>query len=115
MAKFVPGVDERVKSDEPLLDVAVDANALLKPGKHVFQLVVTDDSGNESDVASVTIIVQDTERPTAVVDLIDERGERRPEPEQTVPFGKGFRLSGERSVDTGGGTVRVWTWTLLRG
>jgi len=114
MAKFVPGVDDTVKSDEPLLDVAVSTDAILKPGKHVFQLVVVDDSGNNSDTASVTIIVQDTERPTAVVDFIDEAGNRNPAPEVVVPFGKGFRLSGERSSDIGG-AVKVWNWTLLRG
>jgi len=36
MAKFVPGTDDTVKSDEPLLDVAVSRDAILKPGKHVF-------------------------------------------------------------------------------
>ena len=65
MAKFVPGTDDRVKSDEPLLDVLASAATPLKPGKHVFQLVVTDDSGNDSDTASVTVIVQDLDRPTA--------------------------------------------------
>ena len=70
MAKFVPGTDTTVKSDEPLLDVAASAATPLKPGKHVFQLVVVDDSGNDSETASVTVIVQDLDRPTAVVDLI---------------------------------------------
>lgn len=114
MAKFVPGTDASVKSDEPLLDVAVSPNAPLKPGKHVFQLVVVDDAGNESETANVTIIVQDTERPTAVIDLINERGERIATPEVNVPFGRAFRLTGDRSSDIGG-EVKVWTWTLLRG
>jgi len=114
MAKFIPGTDDTVKSDEPLLDVAVSRDAILKPGKHVFQLVVVDDAGNNSDTASVTIIVQDTERPTAVIDFIDEAGGRNPNPEVVVPFGKGFRLTGDRSSDIGG-EVRVWNWTLLRG
>ncbi|RQP21481.1 hypothetical protein [Piscinibacter terrae] len=114
MAKFVPGTDETVKSDEPLLDVLASAATPLKPGKHVFQLMVVDDSGNQSDTASVTVIVLDQDRPTAVVDLIDEAGNRHPEPEVSVPFGKPFRLSGERSSDIGG-AVNVWNWTLLRG
>jgi hypothetical protein len=114
MAKFVPGADTSVKSDEPLLDVVASANAPLKPGKHVFQLVVTDDSGNDSDTASVTIIVQDLDRPTAVVDLLDDTGGRISEPEVKVPFGKPFRLTGDRSSDIGG-AVKVWNWTLLRG
>ena len=114
MAKFVPGTDTSVKSDEPLLDVAVSREAPLRPGKHVFQLVVTDDTGNESAPASVTIIIEDRERPTAVVDLLDERGGRISDPEVRVPFGAAFRLTGDRSSDIGG-EVRVWNWTLLRG
>ena len=114
MAKFTPGVDTSVKSDEPALDVLASANAPLKPGKHVFQLVVTDDSGNDSDTASVTIIVLDQDRPTAVVDLIDAAGGRISEPEVKVPFGKPFQLTGDRSTDVGG-SVKVWNWTLLRG
>jgi hypothetical protein len=114
MAKFVPGTDTSVKSDEPLLDVAASAATPLKPGKHVFQLVVVDDSGNDSETASVTVIVQDLDRPTAVVDLLNERGERISTPEVSVPFGKPFRLTGDRSTDIGG-EVKVWNWTLLRG
>lgn len=114
MAKFVPGTDTEVKSDEPLLDVQATAATPLKPGKHVFQLVVVDDGGNDSAPASVTVIIEDHERPTAVVDLIDERGGRVPDPEVRVPFGKPFQLSGDRSSDVGG-AVKVWNWTLLRG
>jgi len=114
MAKFVPGTDTAVKSDEAQLDVAASARTPLAPGKHVFQLVVTDDSGNDSASASVTIIVEDQERPTAVVDLIDPRLGRVSDPEVRVPFGSPFVLTGDRSSDVGG-TVRVWNWQLLRG
>jgi hypothetical protein len=114
MAKFVPGTDTQVKSDEPALDVLASANDPLKPGKHVFQLVVTDDSGNDSDTASITIIVQDTERPTAVVDLLNADGKRISDPVVTVPFGKPFQLTGDRSSDIGG-AVKVWNWVLLQG
>ena len=55
MAKFVPGTDTAVKADEPSLDVVASPRTPLKPGKHVFQLVVTDDSGNDSAPASVTV------------------------------------------------------------
>ena len=114
MAKFTPGVDDTVKSDEPLLDVLASAAAPLKPGKHVFQLIVTDDSGNDSDTASVTVIVVDQDRPTAVVDMLDANGGRISDPEVKVPFGKPFQLTGDRSSDIGG-VVKVWNWTLLRG
>lgn len=114
MAKFVPGTDTAVKSDEPRLDVLASERAPLKPGKHVFQLVVSDDSGNDSAPANVTVIVLDTERPTAVIDLINPDGSRNAEPVVQVPFGKGFQLSGDRSSDIGG-AVKVWNWTLLTG
>lgn len=114
MAKFVPGTDTSVKSDEPLLDIAASANTPLKPGKHVFQLVVTDDSGNASAPANITIIIVDSARPTAVIDMLDATGGRVPDPEVKVPFGQAFRLSGDRSSDVGG-AVKVWNWTLVRG
>jgi hypothetical protein len=114
MAKFVPGTDSSVKSDEPLLDVAASPQTPLKPGKHVFQLVVTDDAGNESAPANVTIIIEDQERPTAVIDLLEERGGRIAEPEVRLAFGQAFRLTGDRSSDVGG-EVKVWNWSLVRG
>lgn len=114
MAKFVPGTDTAVKSDEPLLEVTASAATPLKPGKHVFQLVVVDDAGNDSAPAAVTIIIEDRERPTAVIDTLDARGGRIAEPEVRLPFGQAFRLTGDRSSDIGG-SVRVWNWELLRG
>ncbi|HEU4621363.1 MAG TPA: hypothetical protein VFS42_03990 [Burkholderiaceae bacterium] len=113
MAKFVPGTDTKVEAPEPLLDVQVAANAPLKVGKHVFQLIVRDDTGNESAPATVTIIVEDQERPTAVIDTIDPAGARNPEPEVKIPFGRAFVLTGERSSDVGG-EVKLWRWELLQ-
>lgn len=115
MAVFNPGVSTTVEAKAPdaVLEVAVAATNPLKVGKHVFQLVVTDDAGNESAAATVTVIVVDRERPTAVIDLIDAAGARHPEPEVSIPFGQKFVLSAERSSDIGGG-VRGFSWTLLR-
>lgn len=113
MARFVPGTDTTVQADEPLLEVAIDTRTRLPVGRHVFQLVVVDDSGNESAPALVSIIVQDQERPTAVIDTIDARGTRSPEPTVAIPFGQRFSLTGERSSDVGG-AVRQWRWTLMR-
>lgn len=112
MAKFVPGTDTTVKATEPRLDVQASATTPLPPGKHVFQLVVTDDAGNDSSAASVMIIVQDLARPTAVIDALRDDGRLNPDPTVTVPFGKAFKLSGERSSDVDG-AVKVWTWKLL--
>lgn len=114
MAQLIPGTDTAVKSEEPRLDVLASERAPLKPGKHVFQLVVSDDSGNDSEPANVTVIVLDATRPTAVIDLINADGSRNPEPVVQVAFGRGFQLSGDRSSDIGG-AVKVWNWTLLTG
>jgi hypothetical protein len=111
MAKFVPGTDTSVKSKEPTLEVLVSPTTPLKVGKHVFNLVVTDDSGNVSAPAVITIIVADGALPTAVIDFINADGKRIPDPQVTVRFGEVFQLSGERSTDEGGKPV-TWTWTL---
>ena len=63
MAKFVPGRDQEVKSAEPMLEVMVDRANPLGVGKHTFQLVVTDDSGNNSEPAVVSVIVCCRARP----------------------------------------------------
>lgn len=114
MAKFIPGTDTQVKTNEPRLEVLASASASLPPGKHVFQLIVTDDAGNDSGTASVTVIVQDTQRPTAVIDLLNPDGSRNPAPVVSVPFGTPFQLTGDRSSDIGG-EVKLWQWTLLQG
>jgi hypothetical protein len=111
MAQFVPGRDREVKSDEPILEVLVDRTNSLRVGKHSFQLVVTDDSGNDSAPAVVTVIVLDRDRPTAVIDVINAAGSIVPPPVQ-LGFGEKFVLSGERSSDVGG-SPKMWTWSLL--
>jgi hypothetical protein len=111
MAQFIPGTDTSVKAKEPTLEVLVSPRTPLKVGKHVFNLVVTDDSGNPSAPAVITIIVTDGELPTAVIDFIGADGRRIPDPQVTVPFGAAFQLTGERSSDVGGEPV-AWTWTL---
>lgn len=113
MAQFVPGTDTEVQAKEPTLQVLVSRTAPLPVGKHVFNLVVTDDSGNKSAPAVITIIVADGELPTAVIDFIDATGKRIPDPQVTVRFGEAFQLSGDRSTDVGGKPV-AWTWTLQR-
>lgn len=115
MAVFKPGVSTTIEALAPdrLLEVAVDRTNPLKVGKHVFQLVVTDDAGNVSDPAKVTIIIVDKDRPTAVIDVLDAQGVRNPAPEVSVPFGQKFALSADRSTDIGG-EVKAFSWTLLQ-
>lgn len=112
MAQFIPGqtVGE-VKATEPTLDVLVDQTHPLKVGKYVFQLIVTDDSGNDSSAATVTIVVVDQVKPTAVVEVINAAGERLATPTVQIPFGQKFTLTGEHSTDVGG-VVAGYRWTL---
>lgn len=112
MGQFVPGRDTEVTfKDDATLDVLVDRQNPLKPGKHVFQLVVTDDASNKSEPAVVTIIVVDRERPTAVIDVLNAAGAPL-QPPIEINIGERFMLSGKRSADIGG-TVTTWTWSLL--
>ena len=113
MARFVPGRDREVKSADPILEVMVDRANPLAVGKHTFQLVVTDDSGNNSEPAVVSVIVLDKDRPTAVIDVLNAAGGVVPPPAR-LGLGEKFTLSGRRSSDIGG-TVKTWTWTLLPG
>jgi hypothetical protein len=99
MAEFRVG--QAVVTDNPEVEVTVAANAPLPAGRHRFQLVVADDSGNSSDPSVVEVIVRDTQKPTAVLDAPRE-----------VELGRSFQLSGRRSSDIGGRIVR-YTWTRL--
>jgi hypothetical protein len=112
MAKFIPGVDTTVNSNEPLLEVQASRSAPLRAGRHDFQLVVSDNAGNLSAPVSVTVLVQDPSKPNAVVDFLREDGSRVYGPELVVPYAKPFRLTGDRSVDVNG-SVTSWRWTLL--
>jgi hypothetical protein len=112
MAQFIPGTDTVVKSADSLLEVLASRQTPLRAGKHVFQLVVTDDTGNTSEPATVTVIVRDNQRPTAVIDFIDENGRQNPEPTVEIAFGTRFGLSAKRSGDPDGDVVG-FTWELL--
>jgi hypothetical protein len=99
MARFEVNVP--IETELPNVTVDVTPNAPLLPGRHRFELVVTDDSGNTSEAASLVVIVADRERPTAVLD--------GPE---VVDFGRSFDLTGRRSFDIGG-TIRSYRFTYL--
>lgn len=100
MPQFKPG--EPIETEEPTVRVEVDPQRPLAPGRYTFQLVVVDDSGNESAPDSVTVIVRDTQRPTAVI-----------EAPASVVFGESFALDGRRSSDVGG-QITTYRWTLVR-
>lgn len=113
MAQFNPATDKEIKADEPQLDVLASRQTPLRPGKNVFQLVVFDDTGNASEPASITILVRDNQRPTAVIDFVDANGIPRPEPAVEVAFGERFAFSAKRSSDVDGAVV-TYVWQLLQ-
>ena len=94
-------VNQPIVASDSLLTIEVDASNPLAVGSYEFQLVVTDDSGNNSNPASVRIIVADDQAPTAVIDAPDRVG-----------FGQNFSLSAKNSVDIGGEITR-YEWTLI--
>jgi hypothetical protein len=112
MAKFVPGMHTEVKSSDSFLDVQASRSTPLRPGRHVFQLVVLDTAGNSSAPASVSIPVQDPDKPNAVIDFVRDDGVRVYDSTLVVPYARPFRLTGERSTDANG-SVTSWSWTLL--
>ena len=113
MAKFVIGQTTELKSEEKTLEVVMDPANPLKIGTHVFQLLVVDDNNNASAPATVTIVVVDRERPTAVIEVINARNERIANPTVEIPFREQFVLTGDKSTDVGG-QVKTYVWTLLQ-
>ena len=99
MPEFRAG--QPVVTNTPDVEVTVAANAPIPAGRHRFQLVVEDDSGNSSEPSITDVIVRDTQKPTAVIDAPRE-----------VELGRSFQLSGRRSTDVGGRIVK-YTWTRL--
>lgn len=100
MADFKPNVP--IETPDPTIEVTVTPAKPLPVGRSRFQLVVVDDSGNQSAPDVVDVIVRDAASPTAVLDA-----------PKVVDFGKSFQLSGARSFDVGGGRVVRYQWTLL--
>lgn len=100
MATFVIGTP--IDTTDASIEVTVDPARPLAPGRHRFQLVVVDDSGNQSAPAAIDVIVRDTARPTAVIDA----------PSQ-VEAGRSFTLQGNRSSDVPPGRIVQFVWTML--
>lgn len=109
MPRFAVG--EKIETSDPLIEVTITPETLLPVGAHRFQLVVTDDSGNASEPAIIEVIVRDTQRPTAIVDMANREGgivEAR-----TAEVGQTFFLTGRRSSDVAPGRIAGYVWTLL--
>jgi hypothetical protein len=95
-------IGEKIETAEPRIEVTIDPANPLRPGTYRFQLVVVDDSGNESDPAFVNVVVRDTQRPTAVIDA-----------PEAVEVGQTFEMTATRSFDAPGGQIVRYVWTLL--
>ena len=100
MPEFRPG--QPVETTTPEVEVTVTPGAPLPPGRHRFQLVVVDDSGNQSEPSAAEVIVRDTQKPTAVLDAPRE-----------ADLGRSFQLSGRRSSDIAPGKIVRYIWTRL--
>jgi hypothetical protein len=84
-----------------VLSAAVDTG--LPSGTHVFQLVVVDEDGNQSDPVTAQIVIKDTQKPTAVINVT---------PTQVQP-GQVFTLDGSKSSDVAPGKVVSFIWTMV--
>jgi hypothetical protein len=110
MPRFVP--NQPVAQRDPL--ITVDSNSGLAIGAHRFRMLVVDYSGNESAPNFLDMIVQDKvqnkDKPTDVLDVVDASGARIDAP---VRAGRTFRLSAARSTDSRGGRVVEYLFTLV--
>jgi hypothetical protein len=108
MPEFKPNVP--IVQKDPLVTVDIKRDSPMPAGKYRFSLVVMDDANNESDPAFLDVIVRDTERPTAVLDMVNADGALT---DPVVAVATSFRLSGARSSDVAPGKVKAYRFTLL--
>jgi hypothetical protein len=108
MAEFKTNVP--VVQADPVVTVEVKRDDPLPVGRQRFRLVVVDEAGNESEPAFLELTVLDTEKPTAVLDVVDANG-RVLQP--TVSAGSSFILSAARSSDLPPGKIKEYHFTLL--
>jgi hypothetical protein len=92
-----------VKTPDNAVDVTVTPSAPLPAGVHHFQLIVIDESGNQSDPATAQVVIKDSIKPTAVLRIA---------PSQVEP-GVSFRLDGTASSDVAPGKVVEYVWTMI--
>ncbi len=108
MAEFK--LNTPVVQKDPVVKVDVTATAPLPLGANRFRLVVVDDAGNESDPTFLDVVVRDTQKPTAVLDMVNADGKRI---DPVVARGESFILSGARSSDVAPGKVVEYRFTLV--
>jgi hypothetical protein len=105
MTKFTANVP--VVQPDPSVKVDVTPTAPLPLGINRFRLVVVDNAGNTSAPITLEVKVVDLDKPTAVLDVLDDTGKR------IDPVGKPFTLSGLLSSDLPPGKIAEYQFTLL--
>lgn len=108
----MPQFKTNVPVAQETADVKVDVTEAepLPLGPNRFSLVVVDDSGNESEPFFLNVVVLDSEKPTAVLNVVNADGKViAPE----IAFGSSFVLSGADSRDKEPGTIKEYRFTLL--
>ena len=95
-------VNNPIKTADANLNIETDSSKPLAVGVYEFQLVVVDDSGNESAPTITKVIIRDDKKPTAVIDA-----------PTTIGFAEDLLLSAQRSVDIGG-KITEYRWTLIK-
>ena len=108
MAKFK--INVAVPQDTPDVKVEGTDSGALPLGPNRFSLVVVDDSGNESEPFVLTVTVVDTDKPTAVLQVVNADGKLL---DPIVQFGQTFILSGAASQDKDPGKIKEYRFTLL--
>ena len=93
---------QTIVTTESSLEVTASPDDPLSIGRHVFKLVVEDDSGNPSQPDQVVVFVLDTKAPTAVLSAPSK-----------VEHGQTFNLDGSQSRDVAPGKVVRYHWTLV--
>ncbi len=108
MAKFKVNVPVSQSSADVKVEGTADGDLPLGPNR--FSLVVVDDSGNESEAFTLVVTVTDSDKPTAVLNVVNSDGKVI---DPQIAFGQTFILSGAASVDKEPGKIKEYRFTLL--
>ena len=109
MARFAR--NKPVEQAGPEVKVDFAPNQKLDVGANRFELVVIDDAGQESEPAPIEVIVLDDSKPTAILDVLDARGQ--PIRDKRIKRGQKFTLSGKRSHDKAPGKIVKYRFTWV--
>jgi hypothetical protein len=100
MAEFI--INQDVTTDVPVVEVTLSRDKPLPHGRHLFRLIVTDESNQTSRPDVVEVRVADLDAPNAVLTV-----------NPIVPWGQPFTMNGERSFDPGGSRIVKYAWTYM--